>query len=672
MCGICGIWGEPNKRAVDSMVAAMYHRGPDDNGTYFDEKISLGMTRLAILDLSEAGHQPMSAAGGQIRIVYNGETYNFKSERSILESKGYRFDSTSDTEVILRMYEEYGDDFLKRLRGMFAVAIYDKRDGPGRERLLLARDHFGIKPLLYTSVNNKIVFASEIKTLLASGLVEPEIDPIGLRYLLTYGSVCYPHSIIKGVKMLPPAHKMIVERGEMKIERYWSLGIDRRPELRKLPYDQLVTEMSAVLEDSVSLQMVSDVPVGAFLSGGIDSSLMVAMMTKASGKRMKTFSVGFGDEGADIDESSEAEATAKHIGTDHTRVHVSDREVRDRIEHFAYGLDQPSNDGINTYFVSRAAKGDVTVAISGNGGDELFAGYGWFIFMQNELAKQSAHPFYAKFRYLSSQLFRQRAFDRFIGGRVGDGIHRFRNSGGFLNRFGENSWHLFGVRGAARLVARDLRKESRVGTSLHFDLADIDELPHGSVIERVAALTLRGYNANQLLRDSDAVSLIHSLELRVPFLDPVVADTAFSIPDKAKLRTEGEFDFGKGVPYRETGAKRILLDIGENLLPGDFGKKPKRGFAMPFDAWLKGSLKEVYREVLSERSVSARGILDPSEVASVTNAFEENGVGASRTWLLMILELWCREVLDKPARAIPETEIIEATDRKAPVPQTLS
>ena len=650
MCGICGVWGSKNEKAVDQMVNAMYHRGPDDNGTYFDSKVSLGMTRLAILDVTQAGHQPMTGADRLIWVVYNGETYNFKTERSILESKGHNFSSASDTEVILRMYEEYGDDFLKRLRGMFALAIYDKRRGYGKERLLLARDQFGIKPLLYAYVGDQIVFGSEIKTLLASGLVKPEIDPTGLRYLLTYGSVCYPHTIIRNVKMLPPAHKMVVENGQVQIKRYWSLRTDRRPELRNLSYPEIVEEVSSVLEESVKLQMVSDVPLGAFLSGGIDSSLMVAMMAQATTKKMKTFSIGFGAEGSELDESAEAEITARHIGTDHSRVLISENDVRTNIEKFAYGLDQPSADGINTYFVSKAAKKGVTVAISGNGGDELFAGYAWFIFMQKEIERELKNPLNTKVRSMTSSVFKNRFFDNFISGSSGQMIHRLRNSAGFLARYGDNSWQLFGVRDASRLMAINLRKEAGAGRSLHYDLEEFDEIPNGSAIERVSGLALRGYNNNQLLRDCDAVSMAHSLELRVPFLDPIVADTALSLPDDTKLRTTGNLNFEGNLSYRDTGAKRILLDIGKKMLPKDFDKKPKRGFGMPFESWLNGSLREVLLDTLSDTQIKNRGVLDPKETSVLRDNFLNGNVSAGKVWTLMILELWCREVLDKPVK----------------------
>ncbi|HZI47580.1 MAG TPA: asparagine synthase (glutamine-hydrolyzing), partial [Pyrinomonadaceae bacterium] len=317
MCGICGVWGKEDRGAVNRMVAAMHHRGPDDCGVFSDSRASLGMTRLAIIDPTSGGHQPMTTPANDITVIYNGELYNFHTEKALLEKQGFEFSSTSDTEVVLRMYEHYGDDFVKRMRGMFALAIYDRRRGPGRERLLLARDQMGVKPLLYAQVDGRLIFASEIKALLASGLITPEIDPVSLRFLLTYGSVYQPRTIIRGVQMLLPAHRLVIENGRERIERYWSLGLDRDSSLRNRPYEEQVQEVAAVLEESVRLQMVSDVPLGAFLSGGVDSALLVALMARQKGiGRLKTFSVGFEDEGEDIDETDDAELTARHIGTE--------------------------------------------------------------------------------------------------------------------------------------------------------------------------------------------------------------------------------------------------------------------------------------------------------------------------------------------------------------------
>ena len=326
MCGIAGIVGHASTETIKQMVAAMHHRGPDDSGTYFSDGIALGMARLAIIDLSSYAHQPMTNEDGSLVIVYNGETYNFRQERILLEQKGHHFKSQSDTEVVLRLFEEYGDDFLLRLRGMFALAIYDKRRGPGHERLLLARDQVGIKPLLYVETNGRLIFASEMKALLASGLVERQIDPEGLRLLLTFGSVTQPRTIVAGVKMLPPAHRLIFEAGKIRVERYWSLSDNRHPEIKGLSYQDQVALINDALTESVRLQMISDVPVGAFLSGGVDSSVLVALMSKQTSKKIHTYSVGFGQEWAAIDESEDAQKIADFIGTDHTRVVVSGRD----------------------------------------------------------------------------------------------------------------------------------------------------------------------------------------------------------------------------------------------------------------------------------------------------------------------------------------------------------
>ncbi len=259
------------------------------------------------------------------------------------------------------------------------MAIYDKRRGHGAERLLLARDHFGIKPLLFAATGNHFIFASEMKSLLACGLIKPHVDPVALRLLLTFGSVYQPRTMVKGVTMLAPAHKIIVEKARWKIQQYWRLSADRRKELRRADYPEQVAEVSRVIEESISLHMVSDVPLGAFLSGGVDSALLVAMMARRSAHKVKTFSVGFGQEGAEIDETEDALRTARFLGTDHARISVSGPEVRDRILHVARSLDQPSVDGVNSYFVSYAAKKSVKVAISGTGGDEIFAGYPWLV-----------------------------------------------------------------------------------------------------------------------------------------------------------------------------------------------------------------------------------------------------------------------------------------------------
>jgi asparagine synthase (glutamine-hydrolysing) len=657
MCGICGFAGPRADRALHAMVIALHHRGPDDSGIWTGESASLGMARLAVLDLSTAGHQPMATDDGAIRLVYNGEVYNFAEQRRILEGAGVQFRSTSDTEVVLRLYERYGDDFVVRLRGMFALAISDARGGPGRERLLLARDHLGIKPLLYAEAGGRLVFASEIKALLASGLVPPRVDHTALRTLLTYGSVLQPRTIIGGVTALPPGHRLIAERGTVRTERYWSLGIDRHTELRARRYEDQVDAVAAALEESARLQLVSDVPLGAFLSGGVDSSILVAVMTMALGTPVKTFSVGFAAEGAEIDETPDAERMARYLGTAHTTAIVTGRDVRDRITSIAAALDQPSVDGVNSYFVSMAARRDVTVAMSGTGGDELFAGYPWFITMARESERWAREPWRRLAESVVAAAARHPAFDRLVRLPGGGRVHRLRRRS-FVGAYGE-TYQIFGPVGAARLLTRGVAAQAGIGAPPHRDLAPLDELAGGSAIERVTALATRGYLTNQLLRDIDAVSMAHSLEVRVPYLDPVVVDIALSLPDGAKLGDVQHAD-PYGQTYRETGAKRVLIDVGRRWLPPDFDVQRKRGFAMPFESWLRGPLGDVLDDTLDSSTVRRRGLLEPAGVATVRERFRRRQTSWTDPWLLMMLELWCREVLDtagKPgAAAAPNGE----------------
>jgi asparagine synthase (glutamine-hydrolysing) len=645
MCGICGVLGGDGREAVSAMVGAMHHRGPDDCGMFQDESATLGMTRLAIIDTTIGGHQPMRTPDGEIAIVYNGELYNFREERELLEKRGVAFHSQSDTEVALRMYEVYGDDFLLRMRGMFALAVYDRRAGRGREKLLLARDQMGIKPLLYARLGDRLVFASELKALLASGLVKPEIDPVAVRMLLTYGAVSQPRTILRDVSMLLPAHRLILERGRERIERYWSLGLNRRAGLRDRPYDEQVEELTAALEESVRLQMVSDVPLGAFLSGGVDSSLLVAMMARQVGEhRLKTFSVGFEDEG-DLDESDDARETARFIGTDHTRVVVRGVDVRERIEHIASGLDQPSVDGANSYFVSLAARQAVTVAISGTGGDELFAGYPWFGIMA--LEESAAMNWRSRARGLMALAARNPLLDPLLEKRGTWRLSGLRQAAGFRSRYAAANC-IFGVGETSQLFSADLKRLAQAGRSPHYDLSITDELPGGTVLERVTGLCMRGYTTNQLLRDIDAASMAHSLEVRVPYLDPVVADTALSLPDETKMdSTPRDAASAYARSYREGGTKRILLDVARKFLPDGFDTKPKRGFSMPFNSWLRGPLREVMLDTLSEVRTKSRGLLDPRTVSVVTGNFLAGVTEWPRPWVLMMLELWAREVLDR-------------------------
>ena len=647
MCGICGIIGNGQTTRIKHMVSAMHHRGPDDSGVLLDHGVALGMARLAVIDLSPNAHQPMSNADGTIWIVYNGETYNFTKEREILTKKGCSFKSSSDTEVVLRMYEEYGDDFVLRMRGMFALALYDKRRGPGKERLLLARDHLGIKPLLYARTGSAFLFASEIKAMLASGLIERQFDPESLRLLMTHGSIAQPRTALAGVKMLLPGHRLIVESGKDRMERFWKLDIDRVLSLRHEPYEGQVEIIRDSLQESVRLQMVSDVPIGAFLSGGVDSSLLVALMSQISGARVKTFSVGFEKEGAHIDETDDAEKVANLLGTNHSRVVVTGEDFRDRVRHIALAMDQPSVDGVNSYFISMAARKGVTVAVSGTGGDELFAGYPWFINMAAAFPADGKGEPIRGFMDFASKATRGKALNGFMDTRLGGALERVRGSFGFVARYARQH-QIFGSRGACRILAPEIKQFASMGLDPSYDLALADELSFGSTIERTSGLCLRTYTQNQLLRDIDAVSMAHSLEVRVPYLDVRLIDVALSLPDDTKLDDLQAVNPHPDGTYRETGAKRILIDAGRHLLPEGLDRQAKRGFGMPFGEWLRTSLKDVLDDVLSPGSLRVRGYFNVKEVQRVRNAFLGGEISWVFPWLLMVTELWCREVLDRP------------------------
>ena len=645
MCGICGVWGVGDLDGVEAMVQAMPHRGPDDLGTFVDDRVALGMTRLAILDLSANGHQPMSNDDGSIWIVYNGEVANFTEERQRLESLGHHFRSDTDTEVVLRCYEQEGEEFLSRLRGMFALAIYDRRRGPGLERLLLARDPLGIKPLLWSEIGGRLIFASEMKAMLASGAVNREIDPVSLRQLLTWGSIRQPRSMISGVNMLMPGHLLIADSSGMRIRRYWSLAIDRRPDLADRTYHEQVEAMGEILEGSLRRQLASDVPLGAFLSGGLDSSLLVAMMCQTAGERVETFSVGFHSEGAQIDESRDAERIAHHLGTTHHHVLVTGSDVHHRLDHFIHGLDQPSVDGLNSYFVSLAARSRVTVSISGTGGDELFAGYPWFRAAVIEQAELERRPVRTALRKLLGRMASGGLFDRLVSGRIGDRLVAIRDSSSWTARVAARV-QVFGPSGTIGVMAPDLRGPAAAGLAARRDLPFRDELASGSVIQRVSAGTLRGYTADQLLRDIDATSMVHSLEVRVPFLDQDVVDAALALPDSTKLNHPSELSHSPDSSYRDTGSKRILVDIGRELLPAGLDDQPKRGFAMPMDSWLRQELSDRLDEALSPATVASRGLLDPQAVTDIREDFTAGRRTWTGPWLLMVLELWCREMID--------------------------
>lgn len=633
MCGIAGTFNLPERDVVTRMISAMQHRGPDDTGVYADDLVVLSQARLAIIDTTSGGHQPMATAGGAIQIVYNGEMYNYREKRALLEGKGHSFRTASDTEVVLKLYEEFGESFFSHLRGIFAIAIYDKRGGPGAEKLILGRDQFGIKPLLYAKRNGALIFASELKGLLASGKIERKIDPYALQQLLSLGSIYQPRTMVEGVHSVPAAHFLQLDRNGARLERYWSYGIDRVAGLRDLPYSEQVEAFAAVLTQSVKLQMIADVPVGAFLSGGVDSSLIVALMAREAGGHIKTYSVGF-EQGAGVaDESHEAAEIARLLDTDHTRVVVGAGDMVAHLQNFVKGIDQPSVDGLNSYFVSHAAAQGVTVSLSGTGGDELFLGYPWFANVENNMVNPAAviGP---------SRLSR-------LWARLAGGASRPSSSAIDATTFREvfgRQYHCFGPALAHELLGQDYRRVVNP-RSFAEDLAICDELQDAELLDRTSVVCLNGYMRNQLLRDIDACSMIQSLEVRVPFLDVEIADFAFSLPTSSKLKTS-ERTLDPTASYADSGVKRIVCDVARKYLPPEFfTARAKRGFGLPYADWMRGPLNDVFYDTLSHESLARAGLFDPAAAVKIRDEFLNDQRPWSHAWVLMMTELWRRQVL---------------------------
>lgn len=604
MCGISAIINgnvsADTERRVERMVGAMRHRGPDSSGVNSVRHGVVGHARLSIIDTSASGAQPMTRGG--VTLVYNGECYNFLQERSILEKRGCSFSSHTDTEVLLNMYLEYGEDFVKRLRGIFAFVLYDARSG----KFLCARDHLGVKPLLYAQRGNNLIVASELRAMLASGLVEPEADRESLYLLLRHGSVPQPRTMLQGVYSLMPGHIMRWCNGKTSIKQYWRMKTGRLP-LRKLSCSEIMEAGREAVEEALRLQLVSDVPLGAFLSGGIDSSLLVALMQRSHGN-VRTFSIGFESDldTASEDETSDAEEVARHLGCQHETVIVSRSEIIDVLPRIARDLDHPTVDGVNSWFVSKVASKELTVAVSGTGGDELFCGYPWFAGMHDQ---ESGTPGWKR---LARSLLGKDTF-----------AERYR-------------WHYFIYDPAAA--------EQLMPWGAHPELAPSDPLPLASPLERVSGLTLAGYTQNQLLFDIDTASMAHSLEVRVPLLDVRLLDFALSLPSAFKYGGgDGAAPQGS---YAHSGVKRMLVDMGRGMLPPGFDRRAKRGFTLPFDGWLRSELAGVCRELLSRDVVRRRGFFNQTAVSAVLLDFDARNIYWPRVWLLMMVELWAQQVLD--------------------------
>jgi asparagine synthase (glutamine-hydrolysing) len=638
MCGIAGIVGGAGDYSshLASMIRAQAHRGPDGSGTVTYEGGAAGAVRLALVDLSQRGQQPIWSPDRRVAILLNGEMYNHVEERSRLAARGYPFRSSTDTEVMLALFLEHGLDFVRYVRGMFAVALLDWRESApgGRPTLVLARDHFGIKPLYVTQphgAGGPLVFASEIRSLLASGLVPKQIDREGLIDYLAVGFIVQPRTIIAGVEMLERGSLMrIAPQGSIERRTFWRIPPSQPVQET---FEESAERLRAVLEESVALHAMADAPVGAFLSGGVDSSGVVGLMIKKN-PRLRTYSLRLADF-PQSDESAQAEVFARSLGCEHTTMEVSGREIPDLLPRFASELDQPSTDGLNTWLISRAAAKDVKGVLSGLGGDEWFSGYA----SVRNMAKFASAPGrpYALAGKLAAAI-RALVPDSYLGRRL-EGLASKAEP--------FTTWidcrRVFGY-GLAKLLVNDVRMNHNGYREIEDVLSTVNpKWRRESVVGLSCLLDVDVYMRCQLLRDADATSMASSLELRVPLVDLRVAEFARSCVDDFKLYAGG----GDGSQYGRSGAKRVLIQALRDILPPNIVQRPKRGFTIPYNHWLETDLLPLARESCSRRAIAARGLLDPDLASKL--AWDESAqrwAGWPFAWSLMILELWCKAVID--------------------------
>ena len=565
MCGIAGVL-TPDRGAaaltgaVSSMLAAIRHRGPDDEGTWSaaSGQAAFAHARLSIIDLSPAGRQPMVTSDGRFTVTFNGEIYNFMELRRSLERRGVRFQTRSDTEVILRAYEADGPSCFAALRGMFALALWDERD----RTCVLARDRFGIKPCYYHSSPQRLVFASEIRALLASRLVPRDLDADGVFGYLRTGSVPEPHTMLKGVRCLEPGHYAIWRNGELAATPYWELKFGASGG----SYEDHVAVTREALLDAVEHHFVSDTPVGVFLSGGIDSTVLVALATAIGRKGVHTFSVSF--PGLPEDEGAAARRTAEHFQTTHAEWAIDAITGRQLFANFLRVADQPSIDGLNTLAVSKFARDrGMKVVLSGLGGDELFAGYPSF----DEVPRLAGWN-----RALSLTGPLRRAAGRGIERTASD--PRWRRVGDLLSQPPDLFSAYTTFRGVfTRAEARRLVERYTTAGATPLCLPHAPEADDPTVRDRVSRLELSRYMRNQPLRDSDTMSMAYGLELRVPFLDGPLVDTVARIPARDRLRA----------------GKQLLLSAVPEV-PDWVAGMPKRGFIFPFERWMADEWRETF------------------------------------------------------------------------------
>jgi asparagine synthase (glutamine-hydrolysing) len=623
----CSISRIALERATDSLA----HRGPDDRGIVVIQsnttprfEIGLGSRRLAILDLSPLGHQPMQDPENGNWVVCNGEIYNFRELRARLRGEGAQFVSQSDTEVLLKAYGRWGEKCLGELRGMFAFAIWDAK----RARLLLGRDPMGIKPLYYCSTGQYFLFASELRTLLGTGMIPRRLDPASLVNYLNFGAVYDPITMIKGVSALEAGHYAVWENGQVTDSTYWDLasqGQSSTPSSylagKKNARKDLEDDVYAALDQSVRMQTVSDVPVGLLLSGGIDSSSLAGILSRA-GIRLNTFCIVFRE--AEYSESEYSRAVARAFASEHQAIMVSQRDVLDAIPYALKAMDQPTIEGLNTFLIARQIRAaGIKVALSGLGGDELFAGYSTF---RDVPRMERFDRFWGRFPSIL-----RRPLMRMLASLAPDSDQNRK-----LAALGDGRGRALHPYFLARALFTPEQRDSLLASVDQAALARAnarlrESLRHAHALDpinRVTYLEARCYMLNTLLRDSDVMSMAHGLELRMPLIDHQLADKVLALPGSWKLDSQ--------VP------KPLLIAALKGALPNEIVYRKKQGFVLPFERWLRENLRPGVEAALQNISQGPLGpLLDYDSVRQVWDDFLNQRTSWSRVWSLYVLERWC-------------------------------
>ena len=635
MCGITG-WANLNsstppaegaKELLHSMCERMVHRGPDSEGLFVTTGAALGMRRLAIIDLV-TGEQPVFNEDESVAVILNGEIYNYRELRSDLEKRGHSFRSASDTEVLPHLYEEYGDAMVDHLNGMFAFALWDH----SRRRLLIARDRFGEKPLYWCIFDKTLIFASEPKVLLAHPSVRPSLNLQALRQYLSFDYIPAPLSIYEGVNKLPAAHKLTLENGNVEVAPYWRLSYKNR---QPVPSEKEAAEyLQELLADAVRMRLVSDVPLGVLLSGGIDSSAVAALAVRASSEAVKTFSISFAE--SSFDESAYARGVAKFLGTDHHEERLSANLAANLVSEIGAWMDEPFSDPslVPTYLLSRFTRKHVTVALGGDGGDELFAGYQMYaghrwaeVYQRVPTVLQRAliEPLVRRLPVKTKNLSFDYKAHRFVTGAHYDQVARHHV---WFGSFTPDQQEQLLTDDVLQKTNGDIYGDARLM---------MEECEDSDIVTRMQSLDTRLYLAEDILTKVDRASMAVSLEVRAPFLDPRVAEYAASLPCNYKLR-------------RQT-TKYILKRAVADLVPPFVIKRGKKGFGVPVAEWLKFKLRPLARDLLSPERVRRAGVFDPVYIARLQDE-HERGVANHRKllWTLLMFELWHESFIETPRR----------------------